>query len=135
MPLHSANERVQQARRGPPAHAGVVLFVFYNFVRIHKTLKVTPAMAAGVTDRLWDVEDMVRLVEGYGAPVGIEEKARSRTITGARQDLYHFGKRRERRVWESMSVDRLADFPRINSQFRRRDVLRHAKPEDHGLGF
>ena len=38
-------------------------FMNYNFVRIHKTLRVTPAMAAGVTDRLWDVGDIVDLVE------------------------------------------------------------------------
>lgn len=31
----------------------------YNFVRIHQTLKVTPAMAAGVTNRLWEIEDIV----------------------------------------------------------------------------
>jgi hypothetical protein len=42
----------------------VALFVmFYNFTRIHKTLSVTPAMAAGVTDRLWEVKDIVALVE------------------------------------------------------------------------
>lgn len=34
----------------------------YNFVRIHKTLRVTPAMAAGVTSRLWSVEDLVALL-------------------------------------------------------------------------
>lgn len=37
--------------------------MYYNFCRIHKTLRVTPAMAAGVTDRLWTVEDIVALVE------------------------------------------------------------------------
>jgi hypothetical protein len=31
----------------------------YNFIKIHLTLRVTPAMAAGVTDQLWDVEDLV----------------------------------------------------------------------------
>jgi hypothetical protein len=41
------------------AHAMALRFLYYNFVRIHKTLKVTPAMAAGVTDRLWEVADMV----------------------------------------------------------------------------
>lgn len=42
----------------------VALFVmFYNFCRIHKTLRITPAMAAGVTDRLWEVADIVALVE------------------------------------------------------------------------
>ena len=38
-------------------------YMYYNFVRIHQTLRVTPAMAAGVTDRLWDIVDIVRLVE------------------------------------------------------------------------
>jgi IS1 family transposase len=38
-------------------------FMYYNFVRIHQTLRVTPAMAAGVTDRVWDVADIVRLLE------------------------------------------------------------------------
>ena len=35
----------------------------YNFVRIHGTLRVTPAMEAGVTDRLWSLEDMVGVVD------------------------------------------------------------------------
>ena len=34
-------------------------FVFYNFCRIHKSLRVSPAMAAGVSDRLWSLEDVV----------------------------------------------------------------------------
>jgi IS1 family transposase len=37
--------------------------VYYNFVRIHQTLRVTPAMAAGVSDRLWSLEDLVRLLD------------------------------------------------------------------------
>ena len=38
-------------------HAYVVALhmLYHNFVRIHKTLKVSPAMAAGVTDRLWEI--------------------------------------------------------------------------------
>jgi IS1 family transposase len=36
--------------------------MYYNFVRIHQTLRVTPAMAAGVTDRLWSIEDLVGLL-------------------------------------------------------------------------
>ncbi len=38
-------------------------FVWYNFVRIHKSLRVTPAMAAGVTDRLWEMMDIVALID------------------------------------------------------------------------
>jgi hypothetical protein len=34
-------------------------FAHYNFVRIHQTLRVTPAMAAGITDHLWGIEDLV----------------------------------------------------------------------------
>jgi hypothetical protein len=41
----------------------ILTFMYYNFARIHKTLRVTPAMAAGLTDRLWDVADIVDLVD------------------------------------------------------------------------
>ncbi len=37
----------------------------YNFIKIHRTLRTSPAMAAGVTDRLWDVADLVALWESY----------------------------------------------------------------------
>lgn len=37
-------------------------YMHYNFCRIHKTLRVTPAMAAGVTERLWEIEDIVALL-------------------------------------------------------------------------
>jgi len=40
-------------------HALALYFAFYNFCRIHKSLRVTPAMAAGVTDRLWTLGDIV----------------------------------------------------------------------------
>src|SRR5260370_41998096 len=46
-------------------HALALYFVWYNFVRIHKTLKISPAMAAGLTDRLWDMTDIVRLAAEY----------------------------------------------------------------------
>jgi hypothetical protein len=37
----------------------------YNFIKVHRTLRMTPAMAAGVTDRLWDVADLVAPWEAY----------------------------------------------------------------------
>ena len=52
------------------AHAMALHFLYYNFVRIHKTLKTTPAMAAGVTDRLWEVADMVSVLESWEASNG-----------------------------------------------------------------
>jgi IS1 family transposase len=45
-------------------HALALYFAFYNFCRIHKTLRVTPAMAAGITDRLWSLEDVVAKIDG-----------------------------------------------------------------------
>lgn len=44
--------------------AAIALYYFaYNFVKIHRTLRMSPAMAAGVTDRLWEVSDLVTLLE------------------------------------------------------------------------
>jgi hypothetical protein len=37
--------------------------MYYNFCRIHKTLRVTPAMEAKVTDRLWGIKDIIQLLE------------------------------------------------------------------------
>jgi IS1 family transposase len=45
-------------------------FAYYNFVRIHKSLRMTPAMAAGVSDRLWDMADLVAVVEAAEAKPG-----------------------------------------------------------------
>jgi hypothetical protein len=41
--------------------------MFYNFVRIHQTLKMTPAMAAGTTKRLWEMSDVVGVIESWEA--------------------------------------------------------------------
>jgi IS1 family transposase len=47
------------------AHSVALFAMYYNFVRIHKTLRVTPAMAAKVTDRLWEIGDIVKVVEEW----------------------------------------------------------------------
>jgi IS1 family transposase len=44
------------------AHAVALHFMYYNFVRIHKTLRVTPAMQVGITNKLWSIEDLVNLL-------------------------------------------------------------------------
>jgi IS1 family transposase len=49
-------------------HALALYFVFYNFCRIHKSLRVSPAMAAGVTDRLWSLEDVVAKIDELAGP-------------------------------------------------------------------
>ena len=47
------------------AHAVAIHFMFYNFVRMHKTLRCSPAMAAGVTDKLWELADIIRITDEY----------------------------------------------------------------------
>lgn len=42
----------------------IALYAFnYNFCKIHKTLRVTPAMEAGITDHVWEIEEIVALLE------------------------------------------------------------------------
>jgi IS1 family transposase len=48
-------------------HALALYFAFYNFTRIHKTLKVSPAMAAGITDHLWSMEEIAEMIEARQA--------------------------------------------------------------------
>lgn len=43
-------------------HAVALHFMHYNFCRVHKTLRVTPAMEAGLTNRVWTLEDLVSLL-------------------------------------------------------------------------
>ena len=47
------------------AAATALNYFAYNFIKIHRTLRTSPAMAAGVTDRLWEVSDLVALWESY----------------------------------------------------------------------
>lgn len=43
-------------------HAIALHFMHYNFCRIHQTIKCTPAMEAGVSDKLWEIEDLISLL-------------------------------------------------------------------------
>ena len=45
------------------AHAVALHTLHYNFGRIHKTLRVTPAMAAGVSDHVWTLEEIAKLID------------------------------------------------------------------------
>jgi hypothetical protein len=45
------------------AHAVALHFLYYNFARIHKSLRVTPAIATGLTYKLWELEDVVWLID------------------------------------------------------------------------
>jgi hypothetical protein len=44
---------------------GCLCIMHYNFTRIHRTLKITPAMAANATAKLWEMSDMVKVPEDW----------------------------------------------------------------------
>ena len=52
------------------AHAVALHFMFYNFVCIHKMPQCSPAMAAGVTGRLWELEDIAALIDAAASKPG-----------------------------------------------------------------
>jgi hypothetical protein len=43
-------------------------FAHYNFVRVHKSLRITPAMAADISDHLWTVEELVERIDAMAPP-------------------------------------------------------------------
>ena len=43
-----------------------VYFMYYNFARVHQTLRVTPAMEAGIVNHVWSIEEIVQLIEMAG---------------------------------------------------------------------
>jgi IS1 family transposase len=50
------------------AYAVALHVMFYNFVRMHSTLRMSPAMAAGVTTKLWDMSDIVAIIDAAEQP-------------------------------------------------------------------
>jgi IS1 family transposase len=49
-------------------HSVALHFGHYNFCRVHQSLRVTPAMESGITDRVWSLEDIARLTVGEPVP-------------------------------------------------------------------
>lgn len=45
------------------AHAVAMNFLYYNFARIRRTLRITPAMPAGISDHVWSIEEIVGLLD------------------------------------------------------------------------
>ena len=58
------------------AHMVALYALWYNFLRVHKTLRVSPAMAAGIEKRPWSMEDVIALIDARSA------KIRGHTIVG-----------------------------------------------------
>lgn len=63
-PLHTPDECIFEEDRNH-AHMCALYTVWYNFARINSAVKMSPAMAAGLSKMLWDVADIVKLVEDY----------------------------------------------------------------------
>lgn len=61
-------------------HMVALYTVWYNFVKLHKKHKMTPAMAAGVSDRLWSVEDITNLVEAAAPKPGKRGPYKRRSV-------------------------------------------------------
>jgi IS1 family transposase len=57
------------------AHSVALFAMYYNFVRIHQKLRTTPAMAAGVSKRLWEIGDIVDVLEAWEARETKEREA------------------------------------------------------------
>jgi len=64
-------------------YALALYFTFYNFVRIHKTLRCSPAMAAGLTGKLWSMEDIVALLDAKAAAPKARGSYKPRTAKAA----------------------------------------------------
>jgi hypothetical protein len=56
------------------AHSVALFAMYYNFVRIHKTLRTTPAIAANVTTRLWEVGDTVDVLEAWETILAVRSR-------------------------------------------------------------
>lgn len=59
-PLHSLTNAFSK-RVESHAAAIALHFIHYNFARVHKTLRITPAMAAGISDHIWNYEEIAAL--------------------------------------------------------------------------
>ena len=62
-------------------HMVALYTVWYNYVKLHKAHRLTPAMAAGLSDRLWSVEDIAALVEFAAPKPGKRGPDKKRTAT------------------------------------------------------
>ena len=57
-------------------HMVAIYHAYYNFCRVHQTLRVTPAMEAGLADHIWSLEELVGLLEQRGQGAAAEARGR-----------------------------------------------------------
>jgi hypothetical protein len=56
-------------------HMLAIYFLYYNFCRVHQTLRVTPAMEAGLSNHVWTIEEMVKLLDSRSVLHGLLPEA------------------------------------------------------------
>ena len=64
------------------AYSMAIYLMNYNFARIHQSLRVTWAMAAGVTTKLWSLTDMVRVIEDWESERAAARVAMAERLVG-----------------------------------------------------
>lgn len=62
-------------KRENHAHMVAIFYLYYNFCRVHQSLRVTPAMESGIAGHVWSMEEMVRLVDGRSILTGLLKTA------------------------------------------------------------
>jgi hypothetical protein len=71
------------------AHQVALYFFHYNFCRVHKTLRVTPAMEAGLTDHVWTLEERCGLIPEENPIERIDRELITKTLNrAARKGVY-----------------------------------------------
>lgn len=61
-------------------HMVAIYTVWYNFIKMHKTLRMTPAMAAGVTEKLWTMDDLVAMMEEAAPKPGLRGPYKRKSV-------------------------------------------------------
>lgn len=67
-PFHAADQWVSK-KLANHGHAVALYFLHCKFCRVHKTLRVTPAMEAGIADHVWALEELVSLLDVKAVPL------------------------------------------------------------------
>jgi hypothetical protein len=106
------------------AHAVAIHFMWYNFAKIHTSLRSAPAMAAGVTDRVWDAEDIVApldeamsMMDGHFTRARIRWKLRRLDRWLAKQTVLATTPERENEIFERWKSEYVRlDRARLQSQ-------------------
>ena len=63
MPSAAAPQQTPTKKIENHGHAIALYFIHYNYCKIHTTTRITPAMAAGLSKTVWEIEDLLKLTD------------------------------------------------------------------------